>query len=558
MKKYVFISLVMAVFGFLALPVCAQSTLSSTNDEEEEVLSLFGDPTPAPTPAHTETKSQKQTKSKKQQEPVYTQPQSTSNSGFGLELVEEDETTPMPSKKSEPAPAPKPKQEPVLVLEPEPEPEHVFAPTPAPAPQPEPEPIVTPEPDIWSTPAPAPAPEPEPEPEIWPTYTPAPEPEPAPAPKPEPVFVPEPEPEPVVAPTLAPEPIKETPKPVEQIKKEIIFKVSKSYIEFPELGGEGSVEVTSDEAWSVSENPSWITTERTNNTLRIKAVRNERFSDREGDIVLSNENHVELRIVVAQARNSDYLNLSAQLIDDTEGDGGKYTIKVSSNKAWTTNVLPAWCTVENNGTTMSIHLEANETGAARQTKIEVSVPQSAVSKQVITVKQSPIHDYIAISPNLITSSGKASVATIKVASDKAEYRVENLPYWCTVKQQTPTSFVLEIADNRGGAAREAQCRVTIAGGKSDQLIIRQEERLHFITVSPKIITASQRGGVITVKVQSSGAWRVVNLPEWCQVEEETATTFKLSIDANDSGYPRRAVFSVSTGGVRESIEIKQE
>jgi len=355
MKKYVFISLVMAVFGFLALPVCAQSTLSSTNDEEEEVLSLFGDPTPAPTPAHTETKSQKQTKSKKQQEPVYTQPQSTSNSGFGLELVEEDETTPMPSKKSEPAPAPKPKQEPVLVLEPEPEPEHVFAPTPAPAPQPEPEPIVTPEPDIWSTPAPAPAPEPEPEPEIWPTYTPAPEPEPAPAPKPEPVFVPEPEPEPVVAPTLAPEPIKETPKPVEQIKKEIIFKVSKSYIEFPELGGEGSVEVTSDEAWSVSENPSWITTERTNNTLRIKAVRNERFSDREGDIVLSNENHVELRIVVAQARNSDYLNLSAQLIDDTEGDGGKYTIKVSSNKAWTTNVLPAWCTVENNGTTMSIH-----------------------------------------------------------------------------------------------------------------------------------------------------------------------------------------------------------
>ena len=30
----------MAVFGFLALPVCAQSTLSSTNDEEEEVIPM--------------------------------------------------------------------------------------------------------------------------------------------------------------------------------------------------------------------------------------------------------------------------------------------------------------------------------------------------------------------------------------------------------------------------------------------------------------------------------------------------------------------------------------
>ena len=506
-----------AFFGLCSMPMKAQ-TVVSASEEEEEVLSLFGDPTPAPTATQapapaSNKKSQKSSKSKKQQpEPVY-------SSGF--ELVEDDGTTAAPMPEAQPAPSPKPKQETGLMVledESEPEPAPVFEPEPAPAPAPEP--VKEPEPDIWSKP------------EL----------------EPEPVFVPEPEPEPVFVPEPAPE------KP----RKEIVFRVSKAFLEFPEFGGDQQIEVTSDEAWSVSESPKWITAQRKGNSLSVKVARNERFSDREGDIVLTNENEVEIRIVVAQGRNSDYLNLSAQLIDDTEGDGGRYTIKVSSNKAWATNRLPAWCTVENNGATMSIHLDANNSGADRQAQIEVSVPQSVVAQQVITVKQSPIHDYITVTPNLITSSGKASAATIKVASDKTEYRVENLPYWCTVKQQTATSFVIEIADNSGGAAREAECNVRIEGGKSDKLIIRQEERLNYITVSPKIIKASKRGGIITVKVQSSGAWRVVNLPDWCQVTEETGTTFTLSIDANPTDYPRTAEFSVSTGGVRDRIEIKQE
>lgn len=528
----------------------APAPVSQSSGDDEEELSLFGNPAPAPAPApqpapqpaQQTSKSSKQSKSSKpSQSSQPTQPVVETGGGFGLELEEEDA-----------APAPAPTPQPVQ-------------PTPAPEPEPEledeSEPIYTPEPAPVYTPQPEPVYTPEPE----PVYIPEPEPEP----EPEMIMLPEPEPEPVQVVVAEPEPIQAqesvkeeepiyTPEAVEKPKKEIIFKVSQSFLEFPEQGGESRIDVTSDEGWKVTDKPSWVTIQRKDNTLTIKVAANERFTAREGDIVLTNDNYVELRVVVAQERNSDYINLSAQLIDDTEGDGGRYTIKVSCNKTWKIGTLPEWCIVEPNGESLSIRLGANKSGAARQTQIVITANNSVLPAQVITVKQAAIHDYIVISPNIITSSGKSSIATVRVETDKAEYHIQGLPQWCSIKKQTAKEFIIEIADNSGGAAREAQCDVTIAGGKSEKLIIRQEDRLTYITVSPKIITASKRGGTITVNVKSSGAWRVVNLPDWLQVTAQTDNTFTLSIDENKINNPRRVSFSVSTGGVRESIEVRQE
>jgi len=120
------------------------------------------------------------------------------------------------------------------------------------------------------------------------------------------------------------------------------------------------------------------------------------------------------------------------------------------------------------------------------------------------------------------------------------------------------SFVLEIADNTGGASRKAECRVTIEGGNGQTLVIQQEERLNYVSVTPKIIRASARGGIITVRVTGSSSWRVVNLPEWCEVTERKADSFTLSIGQNLTKAPRNASFSVSVSGIREKVEIRQE
>ena len=522
MKKEVLVSLIMAFWGVMA--VHAQSPVIGLQLVEEDE-----DAAPVATqPAHTATPA----------------PASVQNTSTGFDLVdEESETLPLfdpapapaptpaqptkPTNSHTPAPDPKPAAG-AVTLEPEAEELQLFEPEPTPAPAPEPVMMQEPEPIK----------EPEPEPVVAPE--PVVEPEPIKEPEPEPVVAPEPEPEPVDMP-----------------KKEVVFGVSKTLLEFPQAGGESQVEVVSNEAWEVVESPAWVTTTRNGDILTIHAAKNDHLSDREGDVVLSNEHLVEIRVVVTQARSNDYLTLSAQMIDDTDGDGGWYTITVNSNKAWKVSAVPEWCKTERDGDDLLIKLTINKTGMIRETTIDVTVPGSSLEKKQIIIKQASIHDFLVLNPNIITSSGKASLATVKIETDLPNYRVEGLPYWCKVSHRTATSFVIEIADNAGGDAREAECKVT-AGHRSESLVIKQEDRLNYVMVSPKIVTASRRGGTITVKVTSSGPWRVVNLPDWCQVTEEGAATFKLNINENLTGAPRSASFSVSTGVIRESMEIKQE
>jgi len=380
--------------------------------------------------------------------------------------------------------------------------------------------------------------------------------------KPEPKVEPQPEPEPIpvakakhIEMPVEPEP-EQGPEPVEP--KEIVFTASRTFVEFKEDGGEEQITITSDEAWHISESPNWITAQQKGNTLVVRVARNERFSDREGDVVLANEHYLELRVVVAQEQNHDYLKIAAELINDREGSGGLYTIDVSCNREWQVNNTPKWCITEIKGDKLEIWLDENLEEEFRETDVEVFMTHLPSVKRTIHIHQDLLNHYITIKPNIVTSSGKTSLARIQVRTDQPYYRIESLPAWCKVKEQDKESFLLEIADNTGGAARKAECRVTIEGGNGQTLVVQQEERLNYVTVTPKIIRASARGGVITVHVTSSGSWRVVNLPEWCEVTEKTNDAFKLSIDQNTTGAPRSSSFSISASGIRESVEIRQE
>ena len=346
------------------------------------------------------------------------------------------------------------------------------------------------------------------------------------------------------------------PEPIQ--KRDIEFRASKSFIEFTETGGETRIEIISDEAWEVAEMPSWVDTRQKSDALIIHVAQNERTSDREGDVVLLNKHQTELRIVVAQGKNNDYLKLSAPGIDDTEGVGGAYTIKVNSNKAWDAKTDADWCTIEKREENFVVRLASNMSGQKREATIEVTASQSVISKQVFWVKQSPLNHYIFINPSSVTSKGGKSIITINVTTDMPKYRIEEIPDWCNISQMNANSFILEIADNSGGAAREAQIKVAVDGGKSKILTVQQEERLNYVSVSPKIVTASPRGGIITINVEGSGAWRVVNLPDWCQTTDQTDDSFTLIIEKNDTDAPRNASFSVSVSGVREQIEVRQQ
>ena len=351
------------------------------------------------------------------------------------------------------------------------------------------------------------------------------------------------------------------PKPAPIIQKsedtkKLRFSVNKTYVEFLDSGGQEQIFITADNAWDIYDYPGWVDIERQNNTLFITCDPNFYSSAREDDIVLIDENDKELHVTISQDKSKYYLRLSSNNLNETKGDGRTYIIDISTNTSWYIKDKPRWCDVETIGNQIKIKLERNKTGYDRDGVIEICSSQPNI-RSLFFIKQGALRNYIILMSKTINDvNGKGGTLKISVDTDHDYYYFENLPYWCTITEKTSSSFSIVLNDNSGGNAREAQCKV-VAGDQSETLTIKQGARLSYINVSSSKITAMNAGGIITITVNSSGAWRVVNVPDWCQVVEETNNSFVLRIMPNN-GYARSATFAVSSSGIRENIVVEQQ
>jgi hypothetical protein len=268
----------------------------------------------------------------------------------------------------------------------------------------------------------------------------------------------------------AEEPIVEEPQITAVTESEIIFKVDTRYLSFPAEGGSQQVYVEANCPWQIYSSPEWTEVRRLGGRLTIICAENTQLSDREDDIVLRLKQGQIIRITVAQDKNGDVLNLSANMVNENDGDGGSYVIYVRANKPYKASTIAQWCRVNASADSLVLSLDENRSGRDRQCEVEVMVSEQL--KKTIIVKQVPLQ--------------------------------------------------------------------------------------HYVLVSPQIVTATKRGGSISIHVDSNEKWRVVNLPAWCLISEQTNDSFLLEISPNDTSVSRTGSFSVSAYGIRKSVTVKQE
>lgn len=266
------------------------------------------------------------------------------------------------------------------------------------------------------------------------------------------------------------EPIVEESRPIAVRESETIFKVDTKFLSFSAEGGSQQVYVEANSPWEIFSSPDWIEVRRLGGRLTIICAENAQLSDREDDIVLRIKQGQIIRITVTQDKNADFLNLSANMVNENDGDGGRYIIYVRANKPYKAYTMSQWCRVNTSADSLVLSLDENRSGRERQCEVEVMVSEQL--KKIIIVKQVPLQ--------------------------------------------------------------------------------------HYVLVNPQIVTATKRGGTISIRVDSDEKWRVVNLPGWCQISDQTNDSFLLNISPNDTGVSRTGSFSVSAYGTRKSITVKQE
>ena len=335
------------------------------------------------------------------------------------------------------------------------------------------------------------------------------------------------------------------------------FSADKRYLSFPEKGGSDVIHVSSSCAWEVYDAPIWVDLKQTGNTLTVICPKNQRLSILEGDIILRNKNHQRLIIVVAQEICHDYLHISANWIEDSLGTGGVYHIDLSTNQPCVYSGQNDWCHLSLADNRLEVVLDPNKTDSAREAYLEVYSSENDYVWKAIQVHQNVVQDFLFLSAGVVSEdTGDGGTAQVKVDTNHDGFHIEGLPEWCELLRQEAASFLLRFSDNSGGAMRKAECRI-IAGNMIEHLTILQRGKEHYVNVSYSEIHATADGGLVEVSVECDGDWRIVNLPEWCEVAEKNKRSFVLDIMPSE-GESREAVFSVSSAGIRRRIELHQD
>lgn len=133
--------------------------------------------------------------------------------------------------------------------------------------------------------------------------------------------------------------------------------------------------------------------------------------------------------------------------------------------------------------------------------------------------------------------------------------------WLHDFTSTATQIVCE-ADANTGEARTAKVTLSYPEAKDVVLEVRQMSASESISISPKTLSFSYKGGEETVTVTSAKAWTLEGSADWITVDKtegeggEETVTFTVST-INETEEAKTVTFNFVSGGEKAPLEITQ-
>ena len=137
----------------------------------------------------------------------------------------------------------------------------------------------------------------------------------------------------------------------------------KNAVDFTINGGEGSVTISADGSWDISDCPEWVTTDVQDSTLVITTARNESGAVREGNIVLTGKDNVQAVIKVTQASKCTRINPETEKVE-FEKEGGTQTVKIDTDGSPQVEAPEGFTATYASGV-LTINAPANEGGGKK-------------------------------------------------------------------------------------------------------------------------------------------------------------------------------------------------
>ena len=335
---------------------------------------------------------------------------------------------------------------------------------------------------------------------------------------------------------------------------------------FENTAGSMEISVNSEANWVASTSDSWIEVSPTSgsagtSTLSINVSPNTSTNERTGNVVLSVGGKQRIQIPIRQ--RGIYIE-TKQTELTFAATGGKNTIDVQSNTAWTVASKPEWISVDptngtNNGaidvTAQDNPYTTSRTGVIRLTQTGVNV------EALVNVTQNG--KTFDVNTTTLNFGDKQETQTVSIETD-GTWAATASNSWIKVSPTTATGsseLAIAVDENTNDNERSGSVTVTM-GDKSATINVVQKGK--YFTVDNSLLTYTSKGGNMDVTVTTNDSWnaKIEEGSSWLSLSATDGSgDAKLKVVASDNPSVNSRTGSViieTVNGQRVKILVKQD
>lgn len=338
---------------------------------------------------------------------------------------------------------------------------------------------------------------------------------------------------------------------------------------FENTAGSMEISVNSEANWVASTSDSWIEVSPTSgsagtSTLSINVSPNTSINERTGNVILyvgaiGENQHIQIPI----RQRGIYIE-TKQTELTFAATGGKNTIDVQSNTAWTVASKPDWVSMDpTNGTgngVVTVMAQDNPYTTSRTGVIRLTQTGVNVETLVNVTQKGKTFD---VNTTTLNFGDKQETQTVSIETD-GTWAATPSNSWIKVSPTSATGsseLAITVDENTNDNERSGSVTVTM-GDKSATINVVQKGK--YFTVDNSLLTYTSKGGSMEVTVTTNDQWnaKVEEDSSWLSLSATNGSgNAKLNIMASDNPSVNSRTGSVvveTVNGQRVKIIVKQD
>jgi len=340
--------------------------------------------------------------------------------------------------------------------------------------------------------------------------------------------------------------------------------INLSKTEFDLTGAENSdkVTVSSNCTWEISASDSWITANKSGNSISISLPSNETNTYRTGTIsvVHTGTKNASAKITIRQAPSSITASTESLTFNNT---AGSVSLTVNSEASWTASSASSWIEVtptsgQAGTSTMTVSVSPNPSTSERTGYVILSIGSD--QRIQIPVRQRGI--YVEVDKTSLTFAAAGQSQTVTVSSNTS-WVVLDSPSWINISKTSgngDATITITASNNASTSSRSATIKVTQEGVTVGNTIVIEQNGKSF-DVSAQSLIFEDVASSKSIDITADENWQVQNSNPWISVSSMSGSgnsSINISVDDNPVESSREGTIDITMIDKTISVTILQK